>query len=154
MTGHWARAGAAYFAGVFGAGFALGTLRVLFVEERAGPVLSVVLETPVMLAIAWFVAGFAVRRFQVAGAASARIAMGALALVLLVAAETALASAGFGVPVAEHFAGYVSARGAVTAFGQIVFALIPLAPGEGRRRLRALSRPCCACAAPASRCSP
>lgn len=125
MTGQWARAGAAYFVGVFAAGFALGTLRVLFVEELAGPVLSVALETPVMLAIAWFVAGYVSRRFQVPAVLSARFAMGALALVLLVAAETALASAGFGVPVAEHFAGYASARGAVTAFGQIVFALIP-----------------------------
>ncbi len=126
MTGHWVRAGAAYFAGVFAAGFALGTLRVLFVEELAGPVLSVALETPVMLAIAWFVAGYVLRRFDMPVDAGARIAMGALGLVLLVAAETALASAGFGVPVAEHFAGYLSARGAVTAFGQIVFALIPL----------------------------
>ena len=120
------RAGAAYFALVFMAGFAMGTVRVLLVEPRFGPATSVLLELPVMLAISFVVAGWLVRRVGVGQAAGERLRMGLLGVALLIVAELALGAYGFGMPVGEQLAAYASPRGLLTLAGQAGFALMPL----------------------------
>ncbi len=120
------RAGAASFAAVFAAGFALGTCRVLLVEPRVGSVVATLFELPVMLAIAWGVCGWAVRRWNVPPLASARLAMGLVAFALLMGAETLLGVYGFGRSLSEQLNALAQPAGLLGLAGQIAFGAMPL----------------------------
>lgn len=126
LAGRPERAALAYFGIVFMAGFVFGTIRVLFIEPRLGPVLSVALELPVMLGVSAFVARWIVGVFSVEPVASALLRMGLVALVLLVTAETALGLFAFGLSIADQFSVYASLRGALNLAGQVGFGLMPL----------------------------
>ena len=126
LAGRPERAALAYFGIVFVAGFALGTIRVLFIEPHLGPVWSVALELPVMLGVSAFVACWVVGVCSVEPVASALLRMGLVALVLLVAAETPLGLFAFGLSIADQFSAYASLRGALTLAGQVGFGLMPL----------------------------
>jgi len=120
-----AKAGLAYFAVVFAAGFAMGTARELVIAPRLGSVGAVLVELPIMLVLSWFAAGRLVMAFAVASDGAARLAMGALAFVLLQGGEMALAAA-FGLAPVAYVAGLASLKGAIGLAGQVAFALIPL----------------------------
>lgn len=81
------RAGAAYFALVFGAGFLLGAIRVPFLAPRLGERVAELLEMPIMLAVIVLASRHIVRRFALASHALASLAVGLFALALLLAAE-------------------------------------------------------------------
>jgi len=119
-----ARAGAAYFAIVFLAGFLLGTLRTLWLTPTIGPLLAVAAELPVMLAIAFMASAPIMRRFGVE-VRSDRLAAGLLAFLLLMMAEFLLAAT-FGVEPATYAASLLTAPGALGLAGQVLFALIPV----------------------------
>lgn len=90
------RAAAAYFGIVFAVGFALGTVRTLWLAPALGSALGAVLcELPLMLGASWIVAGWVLRRWRVTRAGEAA-AIGALAFAMLMAAECALAGLAFG----------------------------------------------------------
>jgi hypothetical protein len=82
--------GARYFGVVFGAGFALGTMRVLWLVPRLGERWAELLEMPVMGLVMFAAARGMVRR-DPARSTSAWLVVGSLALALLVAAELTLA---------------------------------------------------------------
>ena len=65
-------AGAAYFAVLFGAGTAFGLARVLFVSPHLGVLGGVLVELPIILALAWVVCGWLAS--HLAGRATARLA--------------------------------------------------------------------------------
>src|SRR5688572_25414741 len=119
-------AGALYFLLIFLLGMVLGAIRILLLEPRIGPVPSVLLELPLMLAASWFVCGWLIRYLIVPAAASSRLAMGATAFVLLMAAELGLSLFAVGGTVAGHFAAYRSGAPLIGLLGQIAFALFPL----------------------------
>ena len=119
------KAAAAYFSGVFLAGFVLGSLRVFVVVPRIGPVLAVALEFPLMLAVSWIVCGWVVRRFAVPGAIGIRMALGFFAFVLLMLAETLLALA-TGRTLATFSSSLAEAEGLLGLSGQVILALLPL----------------------------
>lgn len=127
-------AASAYFALVFAAGFALGTLRVLVLAPALGPLAAVALELPVMLAISWVVARWSVLRHGVPARAAPRLVMGALAFALLIAAEAALGIWGFGQTARGFVAAFSTPEGALGLAGQAAFGLMPLALLAGRRR--------------------
>ena len=81
-------AGAAYFAILLGAGTAAGLLRVLLVSPHLGTLGGVLVELPVMLALAWVVCGWLVDHLQVGGSLAYRVTMGGSTFALLIAAET------------------------------------------------------------------
>jgi hypothetical protein len=83
-------AGALYFAAMFGLGFVLGVVRTLFLEPWLGPAGAVATEGVPMIAAMWVAAPWAARLFDVPSGVAARLGMGAVALVLLLLAETAL----------------------------------------------------------------
>lgn len=98
------RAGAAYFGLVFGAGFLLGAMRTLWIAPRVGERAAELAEIPVMIAVTYFAARWAMRRFAVPAAAGRRLAAGLVAFVLLAAAEVALVAPLRGMRPSEYFA--------------------------------------------------
>lgn len=80
----------AYFALTFGAGFVLGPLRVLYVEPRIGERAAQLAEMPLMLGAIWLAALFVARRVAPDAAPRQRLALGAIAVACIVAADTAV----------------------------------------------------------------
>jgi len=119
-----AMAGAVYWAIVFALGFALGTLRVLWVAPAIGLLPATMLELPVILTASWFAAGWLVRRFAIASSGEA-LAAGALAFATLMAAECALASVLMGQSPAQWLAGLRQPHALLGLTGQVMFALMP-----------------------------
>jgi hypothetical protein len=71
---------------VFGAGFLLGAIRVLFLVPRLGVRTAELLEMPLKLVIIICAARFVVRHFSLPPTPGVRLTVGGLALALLVAA--------------------------------------------------------------------
>ena len=132
-----AAAGAAYFALAFAAGFLLGSARVLLLAPRIGETMAVLAELPVMLALCWIIARWSIARFDIAPRPAPRLAMGAIAFVLLMLAEFAVSTLGFGRTAVGHFARYADGAALLGLAGQILFALFPAirlaVPGATRR---------------------
>jgi len=124
------RAGVAYFAVVFAAGFVLGTIRTLFLAPRIGPLAAVLVELPLMLAIAWFICRWLVRRLGLGDGWTTRLSMGVLAFVLLLAAELVLSLVLFGGTAVGFIASLGTPEGAAGLAGQLAFAAIPLLVGR------------------------
>lgn len=120
-----ARAGLAYWAITFAIAFVLGTIRVLAIAPALGSeTLAVMLELPVMLLVSWTVARRVVARSQPMNG-QARLAMGAFAFALLMAAEALLAVLAFGQSAGEWAASLFVVPGIIGLAGQAVFALMP-----------------------------
>jgi len=119
------RAGSVYFALVFAAGFVLGAIRNFVILPRLEPHLAVLIELPVILVICWFAAKWTVEKFSVPAIAADRLAMGVVAFVLLMLADTILATAGFGRTLAGHLRSFAAPEGAIGLAGQMLFALFP-----------------------------
>ncbi|MFD1190358.1 hypothetical protein [Phenylobacterium conjunctum] len=123
----WAMA-AAYALPTFAAGALMGAVRVLLVTPLTGPVGAVLLELPMMLAVAWFICGlilgapWASRRF------ADRLAMGVAAFTLLMSLEMLLGLLVFGQAPGEIFRGLSAPAGRLGLLGQAAFALLPLVP--------------------------
>ena len=118
-----------YFGIVFTFAFAMGVARVLVIAPRIGPVAAVFVEVPIILAASWLVARRLLRR-QTLGFAN-RMAVGALAFVLLMASEGLLASVMLGQSAGQWAAALATPLGLVGLTGQFGFAAIPvLAAGE------------------------
>jgi hypothetical protein len=119
------RAGIVYFAAVFGVGFALGTLRQLFVAPRVGNVVAVLIELPLVLSAAWWLSRRLVAHFAVPARTRCRIEMGGAALVLLLLAEFGLSAWVFGNSLGQQLAGYMTLAGSLGLAGQLAFAAFP-----------------------------
>lgn len=98
------KAGLLYFAIVFGAGFALGPVRLLWVVPRFGTRTAELMEMPVMLAVTIVAARWVVRRLAVPSTPSSRFGMGGVALGLLLTAELALVRRLRGLSMADYLA--------------------------------------------------
>jgi hypothetical protein len=124
-------AGLAYFALVFGAGAVLGTLRVLWLAPALGARTAELLEMPVMLAVAILAARWIVRRFAL-GVAQ-RVAMGALALALVLACEFTVVLYARGLTFERYWMSFDPVSGTLYYALLIVFMLLPLwfEPREG-----------------------
>ena len=120
-----ARAGGAYFAIVFAAGFVLGSLRVLAFLPLVGEATAVLMELPVILTVAWLASRWVMRRFAVTRSFAAALLMGGIAFALLMLAELALAIIGFGRTLSEHLARYGRWPELLGLAGQLLFAMFP-----------------------------
>jgi len=118
-------AGLAYFVAVFAAGFALGTIRVLFVLPLIGEAAAVAIELPVMLAASWLASRWLIRRFGLPARVLHGLVMGGLAFGLLMSAELGLSVLAFGRNLAEHLDHYRTLPGLLGLLGQVAFAAIP-----------------------------
>ncbi len=118
------KAGFVYFAIVYAAGFALGTLRVLAVAPALGDFAATLVELPIMLAVSWFACGLVLRRLFVPQAA--RLAMAATSLALLLLAELATGVFAFGLTPAGAAARMFATANWLGLAGQLLFAAFPL----------------------------
>jgi hypothetical protein len=119
-------AGAAFFGLVFGLGFLLGALRHLLMGYGLSRGVLVAAEIPLMLAFAWWAAGWCAERFGTAISASARLVMGGVMLTLLRVGELGVGMAFMGQTAASHVAALLTAPGLLEAAPQVLAALFPL----------------------------
>ena len=131
-TGGWRdimrilKAGALYFALVFGAGFVLGPIRILWVAPHFGTRLAELMETPIMFVVIIVAARWIVRRLAVPSTASIQLAMGFVALGLLLVAEFTLVIRLRGLSISEYLASRDPVAGTVYYVMLGVFAIMPL----------------------------
>jgi len=129
------KAGLLYFALVFGAGFVLGPIRILWVVPRFGTRIGELMETPIMFAITIAAARWVVRRLAVPSIPSRRLGMGGVALSLLLIGEFTLVLWLRGLSVREYLAGRDPVSGTVYYLILGVFAIMPLLVAR-RRELK------------------
>jgi len=120
------KAGALYFALVFGAGFVLGSIRVLWVVPRIGERTAELMETPIMLVVTILAARWVAGRLAVPPSPVMRLGVGCVALGLLLLAEFTLVLWLRGLTISEYFASRDPVSGAVYVAMLGVFALMPL----------------------------
>lgn len=120
------RAGVLYFAAVFGAGFILGPIRILWVAPRLGTRMVELLEMPIMLAIAIGTARWIVQRLAVPATPWSRLGMGGIALSLLLIAEFTLVLGLRGLSIKEYLAARDPVGETVYHAVLVVFAVMPL----------------------------
>jgi len=118
--------GALYFALVFGAGFVLGPIRILWAVPRFGTRAAELMEMPIMLAVIVAAARWIVRRSGVPSTVASRLGMGCLALGLLLAAEFTLVLRLRGMSYADYLADRDPVSGTVYYLVLGVFALMPV----------------------------
>ena len=127
------KAGVAYFAVAFGAGFVLGTLRVLWLVPSVGMRIAELIEMPIMLVVIIFAARWALRRFAIATAPSLRLAVGFVALGLLLVAEFTFVLSLQGLTIDEYLAGRDPVSGTAYVVMLGAFAIMPLLVGRDAR---------------------
>jgi len=120
------KAGLFYFALVFGAGFVLGPIRILWVIPRFGTRMAELMETPIMFVITIVAARWIVRRLSVPSIASRRLGMGWIALGLLLVGEFTLVLWLRGLSIKEYLASRDPVSGTVYYAMLGVFAIMPL----------------------------
>jgi hypothetical protein len=124
------KAGALYFAIVFGAGFVLGLIRVLWAVPRVGVRMAELMEMPIMLVVIIVAARWTVQRLAVPPAPVPRLVMGGIALALLLAAEVALILGLWGLSVPEYVTSLDPVSGPVYAGALGALAVMPLLVGR------------------------
>jgi hypothetical protein len=120
------KAGFLYFALVFGAGFILGPMRLLWAVPRFGTRTAELMEMPIMLMVTIVAARWVIRRLGVPPTVSARLGMGGIALGLLLAAEFALVLRLRGLSIDEYLASRDPVSGTVYYAMLGVVAVMPL----------------------------
>jgi hypothetical protein len=120
------KAAATYFGIVFGAGFLFGAVRVPLLVPRLGVRTAELLEMPLMLIVIVLAASFVVRRFALPADAWTRAATGLLTLLMVVAAEGALAVALQGLTLSAYLASRDPVSGSVYVALLVVMACMPL----------------------------
>jgi hypothetical protein len=119
------KAGVVYFALVFGAGFALGTIRTLSIVPQLGIRMSEFLEAPFMLAVIWMAGGWITGRYCFGKGQTVQWGVGLLALWLLLSAEIILGMAVQGLSLIEVFTKHDPVSGSVYYVLLGVFAAMP-----------------------------
>jgi hypothetical protein len=119
-------AGLVYFALVFGAGFALGTLRILVIIPLVGVRTAELIEFPIMLAVSYVAAKRVIKWLAVPSILTTRIGMGAFALILLLAAEFGIVLWLRGMSLAEYFETRDPLTGSIYYFSLLIFAALPV----------------------------
>ena len=114
-----------YVARVFGAGFALGIVRELWVTPRVGVRAAELLELPLMLVVIVLAARAVDRRWLTAYGARTRVAVGLSALVLLLTAEVGLGMALRGLSVRDALLARDPVSGTAYYVSLMIFAVMP-----------------------------
>jgi hypothetical protein len=119
------KAGAIYFALVFAVGWVLGPIREFWIVPHLGRIAALMLETPLMLVAMIVSARWVVPRFDVPYSLRTRIAIGAVALVILLAAELIGSQWVRGLSMQEYLASLATVPGLISLLAFLVFAAVP-----------------------------
>lgn len=114
-----------YFAVVFGAGFLLGTVRILIVVPYLGTRAAELIELPVMLMVTIVSAKCLVQWLSIKSGLH-RLTMGSVALILLLFAEFTFVLWVRGLTIKTYFATQDPVSGTVYLITLVLFALMPL----------------------------
>jgi hypothetical protein len=123
--------GVIYFGLVFGVGFILGTIRVLWGVPHFGVRTAELIEAPLMLAATYFAARFITQRFS----ASRRVEYlfsGLLALILLLGTEFLVVLGLQGLSIREYLAERDRVAGGVYVIMLFIFTIMPWLLGKTR----------------------
>jgi hypothetical protein len=120
------QAGLLYFGLVFGAGFVLGPVRILWAAPAFGTRVAEVIEVPIMLVVIALAARWTVRHLAVPPIPSMRLGLGLIALGLLLAAELTVVLWLRGLPTGDYLAGRDPVSGMVYIVMLGVFTAMPL----------------------------
>ncbi|MEP7343062.1 MAG: hypothetical protein ABI977_35370 [Acidobacteriota bacterium] len=120
------KAGSLYFAFVFGAGFVLGTIRVLWAIPAFGERIAELWEMPIMFAFIILAARWIVRRLAIPPEPARRLAIGFVALSLLLIVEFTAVLWLRGLTIREYFASRDPVSGTVYFVMLGLFAVMPL----------------------------
>jgi hypothetical protein len=118
-----------YFAFVFGAGSILGPIRVMWVVPRLGNRIAELAEMPFMLAVMIFASRWILRRWSPPPAWDDRMAMGCIALALMLVAEFSLVLSLRGISISDYIATRDPVSGWVYLVMLGVYAFLPLLSG-------------------------
>jgi hypothetical protein len=119
------KAAALYFGIVFGVGFALGIVRVLWMVPQFGVRAAELIEAPFMLTATFLAARWTARRLAAPNSAWTRLQVGVIALAILLAAEFTLVLWVRGLSFQEYLDSRDPFAGAVYLVLLAVFALLP-----------------------------
>ena len=119
------RASFLYFALVMGAGFLLGSVRVLFVVPHLGERWAELAEMPIMAIVIFVAAGYILRRYPEVQTRGRALVVGFTALALSVSAELALAVVLQSQSLSEYLASRDKISGSVYLVMLVAFALMP-----------------------------
>ncbi len=119
------RAALLYYAAVFGAGFVLGPIRILWLVPRVGERAAELLELPLMVAVMLLAARAVSRRPDLPPAPMARLGTGLLALALVLVSEFSLVLWLRGLTLAEYFATRDPVAGTAYYLSLALFGLLP-----------------------------
>ena len=119
------QAALAYFGIVFGTGFVLGSIRVPFLVPRLGERKAELMEMPLMLLAIFFAARYVLRRWPDTAGSGKALAIGSLALVLLVVTECGMALAMQDQSIVEYVSHRDPVSGSVYLVMLALFALMP-----------------------------
>jgi hypothetical protein len=125
MPGRVIRAAVAYFAVVFAAGFAFGVVRVGWVVPAIGERAAELAEMPLILAVVVLAARWVARKFHLPGSVPVRLAVGALALVLLLSLELTVVLALRGMSFAQYLDSRDPISGGAYLASLLLFGLMP-----------------------------
>jgi hypothetical protein len=114
-----------YFALVFGAGFGLGPIRILWAVPHFGTRTAELLETPLMFIVMVLSARWIVRRFKVSPVVPARLVVGLMALALMLITEFMIVLRLRGLTFSEYLATRDPVSGTVYYVMLGIFALLP-----------------------------
>ena len=117
--------GLVYFALVFGAGFALGPIRILWLAPKVGVRTAELIESPIMIVVTWLAARWIIRRFAVPSLLSVRLGIGGFALFLLISAEVGVGIGLRGMSVSEIITARDPISGSVYFLSLALFGLMP-----------------------------
>jgi hypothetical protein len=131
-----AAGGILYFALVFAAGWALGPVRVFWLEPRVGSTIAVLMEQPFMLLAIIFSARWVVQQLAVPRTPVVRLGMGVVATSLMLAAEVIGARWMRGLSLSAYMAGLAHPSGLVFLAMVGVFGLMPAFIGDSRGGVR------------------
>jgi hypothetical protein len=120
------RAGVFYFALAFGAGFVLGTIRVLWIVPSFGTRTAELMEAPIMLVVSILAARWVARRLAISPTWSTRLAVGLVALGLLLVAEFTVVLQVRGLTIREYIVSRDPVAGTVYIVMLGLFAIMPL----------------------------
>ena len=124
-----------YFALVFGVGFLFGLIRVPFVVPRIGERYAELAEMPLMFVAIYFASRYVFRRFGEKTDLAGLIAVGVIALLLLVSAELLLAVVLAGRGIGEYISRRDPVSGGVYLVMLMVFAAMPWLQARQRAQL-------------------